>query len=132
MTKHKILYVDDEASHRKSMHKLLVHLGYNVVVYENPQDALLHLKTENFPLIITDLEMPTMDGTEFCQKVRRINPRSIIYALSGRYSKYDYHELEGYGFNGHLSKPVNPGDLQTAIEGAFETFMQGSENASRD
>jgi len=79
----KILYVDDDESQRTSMKRYVSMLGYDIRVVDNPKEALEILKNDFYPLIITDLEMPDMDGSELCFKIRAMNSKSVIYALSG-------------------------------------------------
>jgi len=78
------------------------------------------LRDEFFPLIITDLKMPGMDGTVLCKTIRETNRESIIYALSGFIETYETETLEDVGFDGYLRKPVTLKMLKQAIEGAFD------------
>ena len=120
----KILVVDDDKLLRKTLQKMLVTLGYNVELAENAEDALEILEKRKFPLIITDLRMPDIDGTELCKRIRKINSESIIYALSGYIEKFKPEKLERIGFDGHLCKPVEIKVLKHAIEGAFDKIDQ--------
>ena len=75
-------------------------------------------------LIITDLRMPDIDGTELCNRIRKINSESVIYALSGYIEKFEPEKLERIGFDGHLCKPVEIKVLKHAIEDAFDKIDQ--------
>ncbi len=120
MVQKKILLIDDEKILADVMAKLLSRFGYNLTVTTSSTKALDILSRENFPLIITDLNMPEMDGTELCRRIRSFNSRSVIYALSGFVSDYDVEMFEEIGFDGHLCKPANARILREAIKGAFE------------
>ncbi len=116
----KILYVDDDEPQRTSMKHYVSMLGYDIRAVGNPEEALEILKKDFYPLIITDLEMPEMDGAELCKRIRNINSDSVIYALSGFVAEFGPDKLEEIGFNGYLCKPINTKKLEQAIEGAFE------------
>lgn len=116
----KILFIDDEEYQRVSVRKFLSILGYQVYVFGNPEDALKILEKEEFDLIITDLEMPNMDGIEFCKRIREMNTGLVIYALSGHIAEFDPEKLEEIGFDGYLCKPVDTEKFEQAIEGAFD------------
>lgn len=115
----KILFVDDEKAQRDSMFKTLTKLGYDVEVAGSSEEALKNLEKKMFPLIIIDLAMPRIDGMELCRQIRKINARSVIYAMSGWIAKFETDKLEAVGFDGYLSKPVKIEVLKRAIEGAF-------------
>ncbi len=122
MIKKKILFIDDEESQRDVMDRVLRRMGYTVTISSNPEESLEILKTEFFPLIITDLNMPEMDGINLCKNIRKINSQSVIYALSGYIESYEAERLESVGFDGYLRKPVTSEMLKQAIEGAFDKF----------
>jgi two-component system alkaline phosphatase synthesis response regulator PhoP len=115
----KILVVDDEESIREIMEINLVKLGYDPEFAKNGKEALEILENENFPLIITDLRMPEMDGVELCMQIRERHSETLIYAFSGGFTEVDSHELEKMGFDGLLCKPVKFEVLECALEGAF-------------
>ncbi len=120
----KILFVDDEELQGKLMLKMLTRMGYDAKVAQNAKDALEILDNEVFPLIITDLSMPEMNGIELCKQIRKYNSESFIYAFSGYLAEFDTEKLEESGFDGHLSKPGETEFLKCAIEGAFEKIAR--------
>ena len=119
MNEKKILFVDDEEAQRDVIKRVLGRMGYTVIVSDSSEHALELLKKESFPLIITDLNMPGMDGASFCKAVRKSNTRSIIYALSGYIGDYQADSLEAIGFDGFLRKPATVDMLKKAVEGAL-------------
>lgn len=128
----KILVVEDEKLQRDMMQTILTKLGYTAEFAENAEKALKILENENFPLIITDLCMPDMEGTELCKQIRKISSESVIYALSGYIAAFDPEKLDKIGFDGYLSKPAKIEVLNQAIKGAFETIDQKRGNTSKD
>jgi DNA-binding response OmpR family regulator len=116
----KILVVDDEETIREIMQINLVRLGYDPELAKNAKEALEILENEKFPLIITDLKMPEMDGIELCMRIREKTSETLIYAFSGGFTEVDSDQLEKMGFDGLLCKPVKFEVLERAIEGAFK------------
>ena len=109
------------------MQRVLKKLGYKARIADGPENALKILKKEVFPLIITDLSMPGMDGTKLCKRIKEIHSHSVIYALSGYIASYETEKLEAVGFDGYLSKPSSVKILKQAIEGAFDKFQRATE-----
>ncbi|MEN2985947.1 MAG: response regulator [Thermodesulfovibrionaceae bacterium] len=66
----KILIVDDDKTTRKMISLILRSKGYEVVTAENGMEALQKLGLEKINLILTDMNMPYMDGIEFTKQVR--------------------------------------------------------------
>ncbi len=120
MDQNKILLVDDERELSEMMARLLTTSGYRVKVAGGPGEALRILSEERFQLIITDLNMPGMNGTTLCRKIRQTDSESVIYALSSYMTDFDVERFEEIGFDGHLCKPTNSETLIEAIEGGLE------------
>ncbi len=128
MHEKKILFIDDEEAQRDVMGRVLDKMGYMVTISDSSERALEILKKETFPLIITDLSMPGMDGTMFCKAVRQTNTESVIYALSGYIEAYETDKLEQLGFDGYLRKPATVEMLKRAIDGAFDKINHGKDD----
>ena len=116
----KILVVDDEEAIRQVVKMELVTLGYDPECAQNGKEALEILAREEFPLILTDLRMPEIDGIELCNRIKKRNPETVTYAFSGHVTGDEFYELEEMGFDGLLCKPVSFKVLKRAIEGAFD------------
>ena len=93
----KILFVDNEEDQRIIVGKLLTRLGYNIEVEESPWEALRRVENEQFDLVITDLIMPDMDGTELCERIRRTNPDTLVYAFSGYFDLFEPEKIKRAG-----------------------------------
>lgn len=126
MTEKKILFVDDDESQRDVMQRVLKKLGYDVTLADGTLSALAILENNFFPLIITDLSMPGLDGITLCERIRESNSESVVYALSGYIESYEVEKLEAVGFDGFLRKPTTSQMLKQAIEGAFDKFKRTS------
>jgi len=127
----RILFVDDEDLLRDTIKDMLMILGYDVELAGNAEEALEMARKEYFPLIITDLMMPEIDGTQLCKQIRKINETAVIYAFSGFLAEIDSDQLKEVGFDGHLCKPVKIDVLKHAVEGAFEKLHQRQGRAAK-
>ena len=116
--------MDDEELQRDTIKDMLIVLGYDVELARDANEALEISRKEKFPLIITDLMMPEIDGTQLCKQIREINETAVIYAFSGYLTEVDPDQLKDVGFDGHLCKPVNIEVLKHAVEGAFDKIHQ--------
>ena len=104
----KILIVDDDATTRKLLGLFLRSKGYEVAYAENGIDGLEKLGSENPNMIISDLNMPYMDGIEFVKSIRSDPARAEIPILMVT-TEGDPEEREralSVGVNGYLVKPV--------------------------
>ena len=124
MNEKKLLLVDDDESYLNTVKKILTKMEYAAEVAASSKEALKILEKEKFPLIITDLDMPGLDGVELCKQIKENDSKSIVYALSGYITEYDTENLEKSGFDGYLSKPAKIEVLKQAIEGAFDKLEE--------
>ncbi len=117
-----ILFVDDSPTMRSSVTFCLRNAGYRVTEAENGQDALDKLKLikeEGRPLalIITDINMPKMDGMTFILKVKESEFGFIpILVLTTEAEKAVTEEGRAAGASGWLLKPFQPERLLWAIK----------------
>ena len=120
MKKARILVVDDEASARSGLAKLLDQEGYDV---DTAADGLLALElvAEKAPhLVITDLKMPKMDGMELLAKVREQNP-SIPTIVTTAFSDVSSAvQAMRSGAEDYLTKPIDFDALLLAVERALQ------------
>jgi CheY-like chemotaxis protein len=118
--KDKILVVDDEMSIRSLFEEVLNEAGYDVHLAENGERALDILKQEEIGVIFLDLRLFGMNGIELCRNIRKTNPVSMIYAMTGWAALFEIEECREAGFDDYFTKPVSPETLSKAVEDAFE------------
>jgi two-component system, chemotaxis family, chemotaxis protein CheY len=115
---HTILLVDDSATILMSMSGILKQAGYNVLTAASGDAALSILKTNKPNLVITDLNMPGMNGIEFIRQAKtntnlRFTPFVILTTESGVGKK---DEARAAGAAGWLVKPVVPDQLLQVVK----------------
>ena len=115
-SKRQVLVVDDDLSVRDTVAALLVSKGYNVTAVEDGFEALSQLRKATPDVIISDLNMPRMSGSELLSVVRRRFPGILIVAMSGAYSNSDELPPEVI-VDGFYAKGGHPKSL-------FETLAQ--------
>lgn len=112
-----ILLVDDEQAIVKSALRTLKSLGYRATGCSTPAEALKIFaeRPESFDLVITDLTMPSMLGTELARELTLIRPEIPIILLTGYGHSVDEAEAESAGIRKTLQKPAYRKDLAKAI-----------------
>ena len=118
--KKKILVVDDERGIRDLFTDTFNDAGYEVRAAETGEQALEMLKEERIDVIFLDLRLFGMNGIELCRKIRKTNPISIIYAMTGWAALFEIEECREAGFDDFFTKPLRYETLSHALEEAFE------------
>lgn len=108
------MVVDDDRPWLALMRVLLkcVH-GVQVECFDSPRAALAALAAapQSFELVITDLEMPEMDGTELCQQMHVLAPNLKVLLATGS-GRLDESSASRLGFGGLLNKPFALAELR--------------------
>lgn len=120
----RVMVIDDQEVMRKIIRRLLREIGINTVeTAENGATALEKLRTrlENFPdLIVCDLHMEEMSGTEFVHKLRRskdvTNSEVPVVILTGESEELVLDVARQVGANAVLQKPVSAQVMRQTIE----------------
>ena len=87
--RYRILFVDDEERLRAMAKAILESQGYEVLCAEDGFDGLAALKESLPDLIISDLQMPNMNGFEFLSVIRQRFPHLLVIVISGEFSGID-------------------------------------------
>lgn len=123
MNRPKILLVEDEGSVAMLFRMFLSRLGVDIFEASNGLEAMGILKTMEPDLVITDLQMPIMDGLQLAKEIRNSQNRLIknvsIIAISG--SSDQIHKLASeVGINIVLRKPIKHAQFQQVVEAFLE------------
>ncbi len=116
-----ILLVDDELAVRTSVRRLLEKLGYTVFLAENGRVAveMYQKKRKDISLVLLDLVMPVMDGTETFEVLKELDP-NVRVLLSSGYSKDEKVEpLLNRGAIGFIQKPYEFKTLADVLKASY-------------
>lgn len=111
----RILVVDDEENAREALSKILVHDGYEVSSVANGLEALNFLRSREVELIITDINMPEMNGLAFLRELNRSRPESNVIMLTAYGEVESYLEAMNLGAFEYINKPVKYDELKRVI-----------------
>lgn len=118
MADKKVLAVDDSATIRTSISFVLKEAGYDVVEAVDGVDGLAKAKADKFNLIITDINMPNMDGIEMIKQVRATEGYKFtpIIALTTENQDSKMQEGKAAGATGWIVKPFTSEKLLAIVK----------------
>lgn len=117
----RILLVDDNELNREIAHEAILRHFENAEIVEaiNGKEAISTLETRPFDLVLMDMQMPTLSGTEATRLIRASNtipdPELPIIALTAATTQEDIERALASGMNTHLSKPFKPYQLAAVM-----------------
>jgi len=111
----RVLVVDDDAHTRVAVAKLLTAEGYDATVAADGEEAASLLATWRPDLVLTDLNMPRLDGRGLLLRVRSERPGTPVIVLSARGGREGRASVEGLGAAGFFAKPVEVDELLACI-----------------
>lgn len=111
----KILVVDDEEHTRLGYTEVLKLEGYNVDSAENGLEGLKLAKDKSYHVIVTDLRMPKMDGSQFVENLRKFDKNVKVVVITAFGSFKSYKQFTSLGAVEYINKPVRAKDLKDAI-----------------
>ena len=118
----KVMVVDDQASMRAMIRRSLQDLGFRDVRDKGgAAEALAAVKTDRVHLIISDFNMPDMDGLELLKAVRDdpVIGKTVFIMLTGSSDRDLVQKAAALGVNNYLVKPFAPAALKDKIERVF-------------
>jgi two-component system KDP operon response regulator KdpE len=114
----RILLVDDDVSIQRAVAPLLRSRGYDVEVAGTGSDALSIVATHAPDLIVLDLGLPDLEGTEVCRRIRAESAIPIV-VLSARGAEGDKVAALDLGADDYVTKPFSPEELLARIRVAL-------------
>jgi two-component system cell cycle response regulator len=113
-----ILLAEDDPISRRLFQKFLDKEGFTVTAVEDGRQALELFRQEFFPIVMTDWEMPEVEGPELCRAIREENPDRYVYIvmLTSKGSKDDIISGLSAGADDYLTKPAHHAELIARIK----------------
>lgn len=107
----KVLIAEDSSVIQNLTRRILQIQNYQIHSAKNGLKVLEMLETEDFDIILMDINMPLMDGMECAQKIRKLgNTKKAqipIVAITGNAKNYSMEDFNSVGINDYLQKPLN-------------------------
>ena len=118
----RILLVDDETSIQRAVAPLLRSRGYDVEIAGTGAEALRVVSDRAPDLIVLDLGLPDIEGTEVCRRVRE-SVKTPIIVLSARGAEADKVNALDLGADDYVTKPFGPEELLARIRVALRRVL---------
>ena len=124
----RILMVDDRAENLLALEAILHGLGHELVKASSGEEALKRLLTEDFALILLDVQMPGMDGFETATHIKqRERTRDVpILFLTAKAMQGDRDKSVAAGASDYITKPVDTEQLMSLLR----VWLYGSSGGS--
>jgi CheY-like chemotaxis protein len=119
----RILLVEDDAMNVELFESALESDGHEIVT-ERDGAAGEQRASEQFDLILLDIQLPKKTGLEVCRSLRACGLRIPIVALSASVLPEEVERTKAAGFDEFLSKPISPRDLRAAVRRLGRTPRQ--------
>lgn len=123
----RLLVAEDMEINRQLVCMLLENMGYQVDVAENGREALEKIEScpaGTFDAVLMDIQMPVMDGYEAAEKIRGLDdPEKAgipMIAVTANAFGEDVRKALEKGMDGHISKPIDPGQLSDTLSRILE------------
>lgn len=115
-----ILIIDDEKAIRKTLTEILNFEGYKIDEAADGEEGLKKFSSNNYALVLCDIKMPKMDGIEFLEKAKQINPDIPIIMISGHGNIDTAVEAVKKGAFDYISKPPDLNRMLITLRNATE------------
>lgn len=116
----RVLIADDLSFSRLLLKRQLATLGIMADEADNGETALHFLQQKEYDLLITDLNMPVMDGIELARQVRTFNTALVIWGLTATAQEYERERCLSAGMNACLFKPITLSQLSQLLSGVSD------------
>jgi CheY-like chemotaxis protein len=122
----KVLVVDDDEDAREMLRAALNSYGAEVITTPGASQALDALASENIDVLVSDINMPEIDGYELIRRVRAMKPeqggRIPAVALTAYARAEDRLRALQSGYQTHIPKPVEPAELEIVVATLAKSF----------
>jgi len=124
LKKFSVMHVEDDTSVRESLMRFLKRRFDTIYTAQDGAEGL-ELYKENKPdIVITDIQMPVMDGIEMSEKIKEINPDALIIVTTAFNEKPYLERANKIGITEYLKKPVVKDDLMNALKKCAEILSR--------
>jgi DNA-binding NtrC family response regulator len=118
-----ILLIEDEEALKEMVHLMLESKGYKVFTAQDGKEAIRVYKEhkEEINIVLTDMGLPAMIGTEVFKKLKELNPNVRVILASGFFEPDIKPELYKSGVKGFIQKPYSPDEVLRKLREVLDT-----------
>jgi two-component system response regulator PilR (NtrC family) len=124
----RILVVDDERSMREFLEIFFRREGYDVTTADNVESALLAVDSDDFDLVITDIQMPERSGLDLLYEVREVSPETPVVMITAFATTETAIAAMKQGAYDYITKPFKVDEIRVVVEKALEKKTLTQEN----
>ena len=111
-----VLSVDDDNDLRDLLHELITGMGLISATAVDGMDALEKMKEDQFDIVITDINMPRLNGIGLIKRVAAEYSDTDVIAITGFQTEYNYTDIIALGASDFISKPINMNEFEAKIK----------------
>lgn len=119
----RILVVDDQDSMRTLLKDMLEVIGYDVTLAGGGEQALAILQGSGFDLVLSDLNMPGMDGTALLRAVKSTHSEMPVVIITGYGTFHTEKRVMKEGADGYISKPCTLSKIENTLSSIFSAKL---------
>jgi diguanylate cyclase (GGDEF)-like protein len=127
-----ILVIEDNPEVASSLGSALKSVGFQPWLVNTPQEGLEALKSTSFPVVITELRSPKMNGAQFVREAHKISPNVNVLVLTLYSFIASAIEAMEAGAYGYITKPLNSSEIRIVVQRAVERFFLLSTSEDKD
>jgi len=111
-----VLSVDDDGELRELLHELICQMGHASVTAADGVDALEKMEEKQFDIVITDINMPRLNGVGLIKRLTSDFSDTDVIAITGYQTEYNYTDIIALGASDFISKPINIDEFEAKIK----------------
>ena len=111
-----VLSVDDDGELRELLHELISQMGHASVTAADGIDALEKMEEKQFDIVITDINMPRLNGVGLIKRIASDFSDTDVIAITGYQTEYNYTDIIALGASDFISKPINIDEFEAKIK----------------
>jgi CheY-like chemotaxis protein len=126
----RILVAEDNKAIQKVVSRILDFMGFEVALAENGVEALSVFLKNSFDLVLTDLEMPIMDGWRLTYRIKERSPNTPVVLMTGADRESVLEKVKSEPIDSVIFKPFSLNDFQSTVQRVLEP-RSGEEGVMR-
>ena len=126
-----ILVIEDEKESSETLGSVLYAAGHNVSLVSSAKEGLKILKDIRCAVVITELRMPDMSGSELVRTIKNLDPKTSVIVITPYLFINSAIEVMEDGAFGYITKPFNPSEIRIVVEHAVERYFLMNEASKK-